>query len=67
MLTEYDKYKEEKMQDPVFRANYILAKEKLEIELMLDSIDEAISKKATSISLRRKINKLRKHLTTLSL
>ncbi|MBM2815776.1 MAG: hypothetical protein HW421_2538 [Ignavibacteria bacterium] len=31
MKSEIEKYKDEKMKDPVFRAKYILAKEKLNI------------------------------------
>ncbi len=67
MQSEIEKYKEEKMADPVFRAKYILAKEKLNIELMIDSIDDAIDNKGSLITMKRRINKLRKHISAMSL
>lgn len=55
------------MAEPEFKAKYILAKEKLNIELMLDSIDEAIDKNGSHLTMKRRVNKLRKHIATLSL
>jgi hypothetical protein len=67
MKSEIELYQEEKMADPVFRAKYILAKEKLNIELLIDSIDEAYKKNDSHYTFTRRINKLRKHIATLSL
>ena len=67
MKSEIEIYKEEKMADPVFNAKYILAKEKLNIELMIDAIDDAFEKKDSYYTMKRRINKLRKHIATLSL
>lgn len=67
MKSEIEIYKEEKMSDPAFRANYILAKEKLNIELMIDAIDDAFENNDSHITMRRRINKLRKHIAALSL
>ena len=63
MKSEIELYREERMKDPEFRAKYILAKEKLNIELMID----AIERKDSYNAMRRRINKLRKHIAALSL
>ncbi|MGA2296834.1 MAG: hypothetical protein ABSG15_04710 [FCB group bacterium] len=67
MKSDIEIYKEEKMADPVFKAKYILAKEKLNIELMIDAIDDAYEKNDSHFTMKRRINKLRKHIATLSL
>ncbi len=41
MKSELEKYKDALLEDPINRAKFILAKEKLNIELMLDKIAEA--------------------------
>jgi hypothetical protein len=45
MKTNYEELRDEKMQDPEFRIKYLFAKEKLDIELMLDSIKESVNLK----------------------
>ena len=67
MKSELEMYKDDKMLNPEFRAKYFLAKEKLNIELMIDSIDIAIEKKNSYITMKRRVNKLRNHISTLSL
>lgn len=67
MKSEIEIYKEEKMADPVFMAKYLLAKEKLNIELMIDEIDDAFEKNDSHSTMKRRINKLRKHIAALSL
>ena len=67
MKSEIEIYKDEKMADPVFRAKYILAKEKLNIELMIDDIDNAIEKNDSHQTMKRRVNKLRKHIAALTL
>jgi hypothetical protein len=67
MKSEIETYKDEMMENPEFRVKYLLAKEKLNIELMIDSIDEAIEKDDSFITMKRRLNKLRKHIATLSL
>lgn len=67
MNSEIEMYKEVKMTDPVFKAKYILAKEKLNIVLMIDLIDDAYEKNDSHYTMKRRINKLRKHIAALSL
>ena len=67
MKSEIELYFEEKMADPVFNAKYVLAKEKLNIELMIDDIYDAFKNQGSQNTIRRRINKLRKHIAALSL
>ena len=67
MKSDIELYQEEKMADPIFKAKYILAKEKLNIELMIDDIDEAFQKERSQTTMKRRINRLRKHIAALSL
>jgi hypothetical protein len=55
------------MKNPEFKVKYILAKEKINIELLIDSIDEAIEKKTSPLTMKRRINKLRNHIAALTL
>jgi hypothetical protein len=67
METNYEKYRNELLKNPEFQVKYYLAKEKLNIELMLDSIDEAINQKSSILTMKRRVSKLRNYITTLSL
>ncbi len=67
METNYEQYRNEMMQDPEFKAKYYLAKEKLNIELMIDSIEDAIDKNESQLTMKRRVAKLKKHVATLSL
>jgi len=67
MKSDIETYKEKKMANPLFKAKYILAKEKLNIELLIDAIDEAYIKNDSHLTMKRRINKLRIHIATLSL
>ncbi len=67
MKSELEQYKEKRMEEPEFRAKYILAKEKLNLELMIDAIDEAVENKNSYLTLKRRVNRLRKHVAAISL
>jgi hypothetical protein len=62
MKTNYEEYFESKMQDPEFKVQYLLAKEKLDMELMIDSIKEGIKQNKSQNTIFRRINKLSKHI-----
>jgi len=66
MITQYEKYRDERLQDPVLKAKYLIAKEKLKLELLLDSIDEAITKRSSLTTIKRRTAKLRKHIEELA-
>ena len=67
MQTEYEKYREELLDSPEMKLKYLLATEKLNLELMIDSIDEAVEKQSSYQTIHRRIAKLRKHVAALSL
>jgi polyhydroxyalkanoate synthesis regulator phasin len=67
MATEYEIYRDELLKNPEFKIKYLLAKEKLNIELIIDSIDEAINKKSSLQTMKRRISKLRKHVAAMNL
>ncbi len=67
METNFEKYRNEMMQNPEFKAYYVLAKEKLNMELMLDSIEDAIDKKQSQLTVKRRVNKLKKYVAAISL
>lgn len=66
-MTEYEKSRAELMLDPEFRVKYLFAKEKLDLELMIDDIENGIKNHKSELSLTRRVNKLRKHISALEL
>jgi hypothetical protein len=67
MTTNYKELFEKKMQNPEFRVHYLFAKEKLDLELMLDSIKESVHLKKSPNTIIRRINKLSKHIRNINL
>ena len=67
MQTDYEKYRDEQLQNPEFKAKYYLSKEKLKIEFLIDSIDEAITKQNSLTSIKRRTAKQRKHIAGLAI
>lgn len=67
MKTNFEELRDNKMLDPEFRVKYAFAKEKLEIDLMLDSIKESVNQKKSPITIIRRIDKLSKHIYNISL
>lgn len=43
MQTKYEKYLEAQMQNPEFRANFLIAKQNAEIQVMLEEIREGLN------------------------
>lgn len=43
MQTKHEKYLEAQMQNPEFRANFLIAKQNAEIQVMLEEIREGLS------------------------
>jgi hypothetical protein len=67
MEIDFEEYRDKLLENPEFKIKYLFAKEKLNLELMLDSIDEGFEKKSSPLTMRRRINKLRNHISALSL
>ena len=66
MKTNYETYRDEKLDNPEFRAKYAFAREKLNIELMIDSIKEGLGEEKEPKIIKRRLNKLAKYVTQLS-
>lgn len=67
MKTNYEKYRDEKMSKPEFQVKYAFAKEKLNLELMIDSIKESLEQEKETKIIKRRLNKLARYVTQLSL
>ncbi|HPI19522.1 MAG TPA: hypothetical protein PKY56_04060 [Candidatus Kapabacteria bacterium] len=67
MKTNYEEYRDKQLENPEFRLKYLLAKEKLNLELLLDSINDAVEKQSSPQTLKRRIIKMRKHIVALSI
>ncbi len=67
MKTNYEEYRDKQLENPEFRLKYLLAKEKLNLELLLDSINDAVEKQSSTQTLKRRIIKMRKQIVALSL
>ncbi len=67
MKTNYEKYRDEKLDNPEFRAKYFLAKEKINLDLMIESIREGLEQEKESKVIKRRLNKLSKYVSQLSL
>ena len=67
MKTLLETYRDEQLEPPEFKLKYMLAKEKLNLELMLDSINEAVEKQNSNRTIKQRISKMRKYIATLNL
>ena len=67
MKTRYEKYFDEQMKNPEFRAHYILAREKAHLEMMLDEFKESIRENPDKTKILRGVNKIRKHVSQIGL
>lgn len=67
MKTLLETYRDKQLETPEFKLKYMLAKEKLNLELMLDSIDEAVEKQNSSRTIKQRISKMRKYISSLNL
>ncbi|OGU18095.1 MAG: hypothetical protein A2X61_02950 [Ignavibacteria bacterium GWB2_35_12] len=65
--TNYEEYRDKMLDNPEFKAMYILAKEKLQMELMIDSIKESILQKKDEKIIMRHLNKLSRHIGKIAL
>ena len=67
MQTEYEKYREKILDSPEKKLKYLLAREKINLELIIDDIDEAVEKQNSYKTIHRRLAKLRKHIAAISL
>ncbi|MFH1050114.1 MAG: hypothetical protein V1779_04180 [bacterium] len=67
MKTNYEKYRDEKMSKPEFQVKYAFAKEKLNLELLIDSIKDSLEQEKEPKIIKQRLNKLARYVTQLSL
>ena len=67
MKTKYEEYFEKQMENPEFRAYYILAKEKAKLEMMLEQFKESIPENPKRTAILRGVNKIKKHVAGINL
>ena len=67
MKTRYEKYFEKQMENPEFRAYYILAKEKAKLEMMLDEFKDSILEKPDKKNVLKGVNRIKRHVSRISI
>jgi hypothetical protein len=67
MKTNYEEYRDKELENPEFRAKYILAKEKLQLELMVDTVKESILQKKDEKIIIRNLNRLSRYIGRIAL
>ena len=65
--TNYEELLENKMLDPEFRVQYLFAKEKFDLELMINSIKESIKLNKSTNTIMRRVNTPSKNIHNISL
>ncbi|MGA2297416.1 MAG: hypothetical protein ABSG15_07715 [FCB group bacterium] len=67
MKTKYEEYVEKQMQDPEFRAYYILAKEKAKLEFMLADLQDTINTNFNKNIILRNVKKIGNYVNKIGL
>jgi len=67
MKTNYDEYLEKQMNDPEFRAFYIIAREKAKLEFMLSDLQDTIKSNFDKKAILRSVRQIGKHVTRMGL
>lgn len=67
MKTKYDEYLEKQMQDPEFRAYYILAKEKAKLEFMLADLKDTINNSFDKETIMKSVKRIGNYVTKIGL
>ncbi len=67
MKTKYEEYFGKQMENPEFRAYYILAKEKAKLEMMLEELKENITDNPDKKNILRGVSKIKRHVSRMSL
>lgn len=65
--TNYEDYRDAKLSDPEFRVKYLLAKEKLELDLMIDEISACVKNSIKPELILNKLSTLSEHIHKLAL
>jgi hypothetical protein len=65
--TNYEKFVEKQMQDPEFRAYYILAKEKAKLEFLIADLQETIKTNFEKKTIMKSVRQIGKYVSTIGL
>ena len=66
-MNTYEEYLDKQMQDPEFRAQYALAKEKVKLEIYMEKLKEDIQKDTDKKVLIRRLNSISRHIRHIAL
>ena len=67
MKTRHEEYLEKQMEDPEFRAYYILAQEKTKLEFMLADLKDTINTNFEKKAILKSVNSIGKYITQIGL
>ncbi|MBI5325084.1 MAG: hypothetical protein HZB41_07420 [Ignavibacteriae bacterium] len=65
--TNYEEYRNKEQENTEFREKYLFAKEKLHLELMVETVKESILKKKDEKIIMRNLNKLSRYIGRIAL
>ena len=65
--TNLEEYSDMKMENPEFRAKYIIARERIHLEMMLEKLKEDIEKEEDKKVLLKDINLINKHILQMAI
>ncbi|MFH1051925.1 MAG: hypothetical protein V1779_13470 [bacterium] len=65
--TNYEEYLDKQMQDPEFRAHYIIAREKVKLEFMLSDLQDTVNTNFDKKVILRSVRQIGKHVTRMGL
>ena len=65
--TIHDEYLEQQLLDPEFRANYVLAKEKIKLEFMLEDVMSQLNKDIDKKTIIKNLLKINKYISKIAL
>lgn len=65
--TRHEKYLEEQMKDPEFRAYYILAQEKAKLEIMLADLQDTVNNNFEKKAILKSVKNIGKHVVQIGL
>ena len=67
MKTRHEEYIEKQLQDPKFRAYYILSQEKTKLEFMLADLKDTINSNFDKKAILKSVNSIGKHIAQIGL
>jgi hypothetical protein len=66
-MTNFDEYLNKQLENPEFRAQYALAREKARLEMMLAALKQHVAEEQDRTVLLRDVQRIERHLAGISL